>query len=165
MQAREQLVNWLKDAYSMEKALVPVLENHAKDAKNHPQIEARIRQHVDETNRHADLVRGCIERLGGDVSTIKTGLASMFGTLKEVPMAVSSDEIVKNALADYSTEHFEIASYKALIATAQHVGDMETARICQEILRDEEEMQRWLDQQLPMVVQIFLGQQTREAGA
>ncbi len=163
MNTQEQLVNWLKDAYSAEQALVPVLENHANDAKDYPQIQGRLREHVEETRRHAELVQGCIERLGGDVSTIKTGLASAFGTLKELPMTVSNDEIIKNALADYASEHFEIASYTALIATAQQVGDAQTALVCQEILRDEEAMQGWLQQQLPLLVQQFLGQQARTA--
>ena len=80
-------------------------------------------------------------------------------------MAVSQDEVIKNTLEDYATEHFEIASYTSLIATAQVVGDMETVRICQEILRDEESMQNWLLQQIPTVTQQFLGQQSRTAGA
>ena len=36
MTANEQLIAWLNNAYSMEKALIPVLENHAKDAENYP---------------------------------------------------------------------------------------------------------------------------------
>lgn len=35
MSHKELLVAWLNDAYAMEKGLVPILENHAKDAENH----------------------------------------------------------------------------------------------------------------------------------
>jgi len=159
------LLGWLKDAYAMETSLVTVLENHAKDAQKIPQVHARIQQHITETRRHVDLVKSCIERLGGDAPVLKSGIANFFGSLKELPMAVSEDELVKNALADYATEHFEIASYMALIAGAQAMGDMETVRICQEILKDEQEMARWLEQQLPSTVQMFLGQQERSQGA
>lgn len=149
---RKVLLSWLNDAYSMEKGLIPVLENHAKDAKNHPQIQSRIQQHVEETRRHADLVQGAIDRLGGDVSAIKSGVGSLMGTLQSMATGPFKDELVKNAISDFAAEHFEIASYRALIAAAQDIGDMETVRVCQEILRDEEQMAQWLDQNLPMVV-------------
>ena len=45
MAHKELLINWLNDAYSMETALIPILENHAKDAKNYPDIQARD-QHI-----------------------------------------------------------------------------------------------------------------------
>ena len=38
----ELLVAWLNDAYAMEQALVPALENHAKDAKDNVAARARI---------------------------------------------------------------------------------------------------------------------------
>ena len=54
----ELLVAWLNDAYAMEQALVPVLENHAKDAKDDPTARARIELHAEQTRRHAELVKG-----------------------------------------------------------------------------------------------------------
>jgi len=45
-----------------------------------------------------------------------------------------------------------MSSYRALIAAAQDLGDQETASMCQQILQDEEEMARFLDQNLPTVV-------------
>lgn len=134
---KKVLIAWLNDAYSMEKGLVPVLENHAKDAKNHPQVQSRIQQHIEATKRHADLVKGRIEALGGDVSNVKAGVGSLMGSLQSVTTGAFKDELVKNALSDFASENFEIASYKALITAAQEVGDQETVRVCQEILHDE----------------------------
>jgi len=153
MSHREQVTAWLKDAYSMEMGLVPVLENHAKDAKDHPQVQARLQQHAEETRRHADLVKGCIERQGENVSALKTAAGGLIGTMQSVATAPFKDDVVKNALADYAAENFEIACYKALIAAAQQVGDQQTAQVCQQILREDEAMAFWLDQNLPMVVQ------------
>jgi ferritin-like metal-binding protein YciE len=48
----------------MEQAQIPVLENHAKDAADFPEFRARDERHLEETRRHAELVRGCLERLG-----------------------------------------------------------------------------------------------------
>ncbi len=163
--SKETLIGWLKDAYSMETSLVPTLENHAKDAKALPQAQQRIHQHAEATKRHADLVKSCIERLGGDISGIKVGISNITGMLKEIPMTLSDDEVVKNALADFATENFEIAAYNALIAAAQQLGDQETVNICRQILQDEQDMAQWLHQHLSEVVNHYLGQQTRSAGA
>src|SRR5215211_3161377 len=138
MDRNEVLIGWLNDAYAMEQSISQVLENHAKDAKDQPQIQARIQQHLDETRRHAELVKGCIERLGGSTSAVKSGMATVMGKVQGMSTGMARDELIKNALNDYGTEYFEMACYKALIAAAQEVGDQETITICQQIIRDEE---------------------------
>lgn len=165
MSHQETVLGWLKDAYGLETSLVVSLQNHAKDMSAMPSARARIEQHITETQRHAELVKGCIERMGGEISAIKTGIANITGMVKEVPMAVSADEIVKNTLADYASEHFEIACYTSLLAAAQVLGDQQTIQVCQEILRDEIAMAQWLEQQIPIVTQHYLGEQVREHGA
>jgi len=149
---RDLVVTWLNNAYSMESGLVQTLQSHAKDAQDFPQVQARIQQHVEETRRHAELVGACIERLGGTPSTVKSGMASMVGKVQGVSLRPAQDKVVKNALADFSAEHLEMSSYRALIAAAQDLGDQETVSMCQQILQDEEEMARFLDQNLPTLV-------------
>jgi ferritin-like metal-binding protein YciE len=73
----------------------------------------------------------------------------------------AKDEMLKNALADYAAENFEVASYTALIRAAQFLGDQETARVCQQILQEDQEMASWLQQNLPTLVQQTLLQLTR----
>jgi len=156
--SNDLLIAWLNDAYAMEKALIPILENHAKDAQNYPQIQSRIEQHVEETRRHADMVEECVERLGSSTSAVKTGLGSLFGALQSVSTGMAQDELIKNGLADFAAENFEIASYKALIAAAQAFGYQDIAQVCQQILRDEQEMASWLFEQLPVLVHETLRQ-------
>ena len=164
MPHNELYLAWLNDAYSLEQSLVQVLERHVADANDHPQMQARLQQHLEETRRHAELVQSCIERLGSTTSALKSGMATVMGTLQGMSTRVAKDELIKNALADYSAEHFEIASYTSLIAAAQALGDQETAQICQQILRDEEAMQSWLAQQIPLITQEMLQVQAREHG-
>lgn len=59
-------------------------------------------------------------------------------------------------------ENFEIASYKALIAAAQQVGANDVVQVCERILRDEEDMARFLEQNLPMVVHQAMSRQQDE---
>ena len=50
MTEKDLLVSWLNDAYAMEQALIPVLQNHAKDAENDmPAAADRLRRHIEET--------------------------------------------------------------------------------------------------------------------
>lgn len=72
--------------------------------------------------------------------------------------ATAEDKMIKNSLADYATEHFEIASYRALIAAADAVGEEETARVCEEILK-EEEMAKWVNNEIPRLVKAYITSQ------
>ena len=131
--AHEELLNaWLKDAYSMEMGLVPILKQHADDAKDLPEVQRRDEQHIEETKRHAEMVKACIERRGDSVSSIKTAVGGLVGTMQSVATAPFKDEPVKNCLSDYAAEQFEVACYKALVHTAEQLGDMQTAQVCRD---------------------------------
>ena len=164
MAHNELYLAWLNDAYSLEQSLTQVLERHVADAKDYPQVQARMQQHLEETRRHAELVESCIQRLGSDTSKLKSGLATVTGAVQGMTTVAAKDDLIKNALADYSSEHLEIASYTSLISAAQAMGDQETASICQQILREEEAMQLWLAQQIPLITQEMLQIQAREHG-
>jgi ferritin-like metal-binding protein YciE len=154
---KETLLSWLNDAYSMEKGQVQVLENHVKDAEGHPDVHNKLAQHLELTRRHADLVEQCIARLGGSTSSIKTAMGTVAGFFHGRSTGAAPDEMVKNALSDYAAEHFEIACYRALITGARAIGATEVVQVCEQILRDEEDMARWLESRLPMTVQQYLG--------
>jgi ferritin-like metal-binding protein YciE len=156
MSNKDLVISWLNDAHSMENSLIQVLEHRVKDAKDYPQLQARDQQHLEETRRHAELVKGCVERLGGSVSGIKSMMATIFGQVQAPMTGLAQDEIVKNCLTDYAAEQFEVASYTALIAAATQGGDMETVTVCQQILREDQAMSDFILQNLPMVVQNHL---------
>ncbi len=151
--AEKPVVEWLRDAYAMETAQMKVLEAHARDAKSHPEIQARMEQHLEETRRQADTLRGCLERYGESTSALKNAMGQVSGFFKGISTAVAKDELVKNCLADYAAEHFEIACYKSLITGARAVGDHETAKACEQILQQEQNMATWLEQNIPMVTE------------
>ena len=158
MTGKDLLLNWLNDAHGMENALVQILEHQVKDAKDYPQVQAKLQEHLEMTRQHADLVKECVERLGGSTSALKTGMANLFGQVQALSTGAAQDEMVKNALADYAAENFEVASYTALIAAAEDVGDMQTAVTCRQIRQQDQEMASWLEQNLPMLVRDTLRQ-------
>lgn len=158
MTGKELLIDWLNDAHGMENALIQILEHQIKDASAYPQVQAKLEQHLEQTKRHAELVKNCVEAHGGSTSSMKTGMAKLFGQMQAVSTGTAKDEMVKNALADYAAENFEVASYTALIRAAQDLGDQQTANVCQQILQEDQEMATWLHNNLPTLVQKVLPQ-------
>lgn len=162
MTGKDLLIAWLNDAYGMENALIQILEHRIKDVKDYPQVRPKYEQHLEQTRRHAQMVKGCIEALGGKTSTVKTSVATLFGQMQALSTGAAKDEMVKNALADYAAENFEVASYIALIRAAQELNEMHTATVCEQIRQEDEEMARWIQQNLPTLVQQTLRELTRQ---
>ena len=148
----DTLRTWLKDAYAMEQAIVEILERQQNQFDAMPEAQLKIQEHLDLTRTHAERVRSCVEQLGDDVSHVKSGIANVLGAVQGMSTVMANDKTVKDAMADYAVEHFEIASYMAIMAAARELGQEDIAMICERIIREELEMADWLRQQLPMVV-------------
>ena len=155
MEQRETLIAWLNDAYGLERAMAQLLQRQSQHTDDQ-EIRGRLRWHLEETDRHAEMVKQCIEQLNGTVSTTKSAVGAAAGFMQGLMGWVPDDALVKNLLADYAAEQFEIASYKALIAAAQAVGEPQIAETCQQILLDEERMAQWIDERLPHVTRSYL---------
>jgi ferritin-like metal-binding protein YciE len=153
----ELLVAWLRDAHAMEKGIVTALENHAKGAAAFPTLRARLDQHVMESREHVNLVEQCLRQLGEEPSSIKNTVSRFLGAVQSAAASAFQDDVVKNSLQDYGTEHFEVACYRALIEAATALNRPEMVQIFRRILREEEAMAQFLEQQLPTVVHETLG--------
>lgn len=156
MAQNETFLTWLNDAHAMEQSLCRTLESHIEHARDNDEVRTKLEEHLEQTRNHAELVRGCIERLGGEVSEVKSWMASVMGAMQGGITGPAEDQLIKDALADYAAENFEIASYIALIAAADEIGDTETAEVAEQILEDEQEMAAWLEDNLPQLVQQHL---------
>src|SRR5215207_4843398 len=152
----DQLLTWLNDAYMMELSVEEILLKHINDMGELPSFRARLARHVEETREHARSLEHCIQRLGGKTSTVKNVMGEMMGRVQGLSTAMYRDEQVKNALAEYATEHFEIACYESLIAAADQLGEQEIVQVCREILAEEEAMAAWIRDNLPEVTMHFL---------
>ena len=146
----------------MEVGAIPTLKDHASAAEAYPDVQAKLNEHADVTRRHAELIEGCITRLGGSPSALKEAVSNVMGKVTGIANLPAKDTVIKNALGDYAAEHFEIICYTSLIAAAEHMSDRETAEVCGQILRDEEEMAGWLEAQISPLTQKFLTEQTGE---
>ncbi|AZO82041.1 MULTISPECIES: ferritin-like domain-containing protein [unclassified Bosea (in: a-proteobacteria)] len=154
--AEERLMEWLRDAHAMEQQAETMLSSLATRIENYPDVKAQIEAHLEETRRQASQLESCIQRRGGGTSTIKD-LAGKFVAFGQGLSGIFvGDEIIKGALASYTFEQMEIASYRILIAAAEQVGDPETSAVCARILGEEEAMARWLAENLAPLTQRYL---------
>jgi ferritin-like metal-binding protein YciE len=154
--SRENLIAWLRDAHAMENQAIEILEKQASRLEHYPELRARVRTHLDESHRQAERVEQCLHQLGTDTSALKTAAGKLIGTAQQLSGLFASDEVVKSGIADYAFEHYEIASYKMLIAAAAEAGEPEVGRRLGESLREEEAMAAWLGQHLPEVTRQYL---------
>jgi ferritin-like metal-binding protein YciE len=152
----ENLIDWLRDAHAMEQQAEQMLKAQLSRIEHYPVVKARIEQHLQETLGQQTLLKERIEGLGGSTSAMKDMMGKMMAFGQAAGGMVNSDEIIKGSIASYVFENLEIATYTALIAAAKTVGDVETQRVCEQILPQEQAMAQWLLLHLPELTEEFL---------
>ncbi|WP_043237279.1 ferritin-like domain-containing protein [Stutzerimonas azotifigens] len=152
----ERLIEWLRDAHAMEAQAESMLSRQAERIEHYPELKARIEQHIRETQNQAKLVESCLRRHDASYSGIKDLGGKMMAMGQAMGGMMMGDEIVKGAQMGYVFENLEIASYEILIAAAEAVGDLETKKVCEQILVEEEAMAAWLREHLPKITQDHL---------
>jgi ferritin-like metal-binding protein YciE len=163
----KKLVQYLNEAYGLEKRLETALEAHiAMTVK--PAYKKRLKEHLSETKRHGREVGKRIKQLGGVAETVSapgpdqvTGVAQAVvgGAQKAVALAQGplhvlrgtgeDEKQLKNAKSEYASEAEEIATYIAIEALAVSLGDKETERLARSIRREEERMRSFLEKEIP----------------
>lgn len=158
MNAKDELIDWLRDAYAMERAIEMALGKQIDNVKVSQEMREQASIHFTETQGHAQAVHDCLHKLGADVSTLKNIAAQGLEFTKSAMSMFARDERVKDAIAAYASEHFEIACYTALKTAAQKLGSADVASMCDAILKEEMAMAEWLGTNLPSVVHGYLSE-------
>jgi ferritin-like metal-binding protein YciE len=156
MEAREHLMDWLKDAHGMEMKAVELLEKQAERLEGYPEVQEKVREHKEQSRSQAERLEHCLDLLDSSRSWGKDLMGRTAGNLAAMGNAMASDEIIKNCIGNCAFEHFEIACYKSLIETAGIAGELEIVQICKDIMHEEQEMAEWMDQHLPSLTKNFL---------
>lgn len=147
----ETLVTWLKDAYAMEQGIAEVLERQVGQMDDMPEAQEKMQEHLELTKTHAEQIKQCVERLGEDVSRVKSGIASVLGAVQGMSTVMAKDKMLKNAMANYAIEYFEIACYLANAEAARMLGYDDIAEVCESIIEEEQEMADWLEEQIAFI--------------
>jgi len=158
-EAYENYIDWVRDAHAMEQQAETMLSKVADRLEHYPVLQQRIKQHITETQGQQRLVEGVLKSLDTSRSVLKDTAGKMSAMGQAFGGMFASDEVIKGGISGYVFEHFEIASYSALIAAAEHVGDLEGARVFREIKIQEEEMAQWLAEHMPELTKQFLSRE------
>lgn len=141
---RNKLIGYIEDAYAMEDQIEQVLGNQIALTQNHPPIQARIRQHLAETQLQKKRMAQRLESYNRSPNAIKNVVGNLQGTVAGMAAGLRGDALSRAMRDDYVTEHLEIAAYTLLITTAELVGDLDTVKAAKETLKEEIAMQTWL---------------------
>jgi len=152
----DRLLKWLQDAYAMEQEAETMMKAMAMRIEHYPDLAARIRQHVEETQQQSESLKGCIESLGGSVPTAKGIFGSLAAMVHAAGNSMMEDEVVKGIGLSFGFENTEIATYRALILAAERAGATDIAAVCEQILQEEVAMAKWLDDHQNTLVGAFL---------
>ena len=162
---RDEVIDWLNDAYAMERSIEIMLRKQAENEDAHRALRERARIHLDETTEHAERVSRCLEMLGGGApSTLKTVTGQVMELGKGLTTVFARDERVKDFLAAYGTEYFEVACYKSLLAAANAAGEQEIVPLLEQNLKEDSAMASWLDMNVAAITRDYLFS-TTAAGA
>lgn len=152
---RNLLLVGLRDAHAMENQAEELMERQTERSGDYPEVQARIRRHLDETRRQIVRLEDCLKSLEGGPSGVKDTVMSFTGNLAAAGHAMAKDEILKNALANNAFEHYEIAAYKSLIALSRREA-MDITPLLEESLKEEEEMAAWVDSHIDDITLAYL---------
>ena len=162
---RDEVIDWLNDAYSMERGLEVTLRKQSENEEAHRAVRERARIHLDETVEHAERVNRCLEMLGSSPSTVKSATGQMMELGKGMMTKLARDERVKDFLASYGAEYFEVACYKSLIAAARAAGEEEIVPLLEQNLREDRAMADWLDMNVEAITRDYLFSTTQTSAA
>jgi len=150
----EKLTQYLNEAYGKEKELEAALQAHLGMTGRGP-YKKRLQQHLRETKSHGTQVARRIKKLGGDPQTRQSltgqATAALKGPLHALRGSGEEEKLLKNAKTEYSEEAEEIATYTAIEALADNVGDRDTAKLARGIRREEERMSKYLERLIPQL--------------
>ncbi len=154
--ARSVFVTGLRNAHALENQALELMNRQVERIENYPEIKQRLERHIQETHEQIARLDRILEGLNETRSMVKDNALSFMGNMAAIAHTAAQDEILKNSIANFAFENFEIASYKSLIELAKDTGNESATQPLQQTLSEEEAMAGWIDQHLPEVTSTYL---------
>jgi len=149
-------ITGLHNAHAMETQAIQLLTRQVERLENYPELEARMRMHLEESKVQRARLEEVLNSLDEQHSALKEAVLGFGGNMAALAHTTASDEILKNTLANFMFEHFEIAAYKSLIAMSEFIGHPEGVSAARASLQEEEEMAAWINDHIAPTTITFL---------
>jgi ferritin-like metal-binding protein YciE len=161
----DHFLAWLRDAHAMEVQAIALLRTQIGRIENYPELRAGLEDHLVQTEAQAQALQQLLDRQPGGGSMLKNVAGRLSATAQGVTSLLSGDEVVKAAMAAYTFEHSEIATYRVLIAAADELADTEALAVFEKNLAEEVAMATWLEGHLDVVTRLYLMRDERNLQA
>jgi ferritin-like metal-binding protein YciE len=159
---REAFITGLRNAHAMEKQALSIMEPQVGRLESYPDVARRLEDHIRETHGQIDRLETILTGLGESASGLKDMALSVVGGMAAMGHTVAGDEILKNTLANFAFENYELAAYSSLITLAEAGGYADAKPALLKSLGEEQAMAEWIGSQVPNVTLRFIS--LREAG-
>jgi ferritin-like metal-binding protein YciE len=153
---RDIYITGLQNAHALEAQAIQLCERQVERLENYPEMRERLREHAEESRRQQERIDQVLQSLGSSPSTLKDIGTSIMGNMAALGHAMAQDEVIKNSFANYAFEHFEIATYLALLDMADAAGDSAAPRLLEQSLNEERRMAEWIHQNLSPTVRRYM---------
>jgi ferritin-like metal-binding protein YciE len=142
--ARDIFIVRLRDQHAIESQAIELLERQVGRLENYPEMVQRMRQHIEESKEQARRIEELLASFGTSHSVLKDTVTSALGNIGALGHSATADEVIKNTLANFAFEHYEIASYLSLLTLADVIGHGGARAALTESLHEEERMAEWI---------------------
>lgn len=146
----------IRNQHAVEHQAIELLERLISRLEDYPAIVERARQHLVESKNQAQRLEGLLQGLGTSRSSVKDAVMSFAGAMAGMMHSPASDEVLKQSVASFAFENYEIAGYKTLLVLAEETGHQDALVPLRRSLAEEEAMAAWLDQNLDETTRVFL---------
>lgn len=146
--ARDVFIVGLRNQHAAENQAIELLERQVGRLENYPEMVARMKQHIEESKEQARRIEDLLGSLGTSHSALKDTITSVMGNIAAIGHTTAPDEVIKNTIANFAFENYEIASYVALLTLAEASGHDRAKVALNESLREEEQMAQWIQEHI-----------------
>jgi ferritin-like metal-binding protein YciE len=132
----KQLNKYLADAHAIEQQAAQLLKK-APELAGVKELADAFEAHLDQTERHSELLEARLEARAGSPSTLKDAALRLGALNLGMFFKAQPDSPAKLAAFAYAFEHLEVAAYELLKRAAARAGDEETVAAADTILVEE----------------------------
>ncbi|TWF42233.1 ferritin-like domain-containing protein [Neorhizobium alkalisoli] len=154
-QPRDLFITGLRNAHAMEHQALSIMKPQLHRIENYPEVAEKLDQHIRETESQLERLEEVLTSLAEDRSALKDMALSVTGMIAALGHSAASDEILKNAFANFAFENFEIAAYKSLVTLAEYADLHALAVPLKANLEEELAMAKWLDENMAALTTKF----------
>jgi ferritin-like metal-binding protein YciE len=154
--ATQIYITGLRNQHGVENQAIELLERQVGRLENYPEMEERMRRHIEESREQAHRLEELLSHYDTSHSSFKDAAMSLMGNMAALGHTVAPDEVLKNTMANFAFEHFEIAAYKSLLTLSDLVGHSGGRSALETSLREEENMAAWIADHIAPTVRRYV---------